>query len=138
MKRIHIKKAYQSLVPADQETLDYVNKLKYNEVYAVNISKARNYPLLQKYMVMIRKGYENTDIKDEKGNSPSLREYRIIMQRRAKLFNEYGGEKIDYSVAFDKMSEDEFEEVYSKVKQQVAYDIGSKEEDLELELLSDF
>jgi len=139
MADIFIKKDGWHLVATDQDSLEHIKKLKKDTDYRVKITKVRNHKFLQKYMVMIALGFENTTIVNKETLEPIPKDdYRKLMQKQAGLFNEYSGERIEMSVSYDKMNEEEFEKIYPKVKQQVAKDLGVTSEDLELQVMLEF
>ena len=133
--KLRVKKEGDKLVPADQESLDMVKTLPKDEVYTVTIKLCRNYKLLQKYMVLIKLGHDNT--RKIKG---SKEEYRDIMQIRAGYFTscltDIGTYVKAKSVAFDSMPEEEFQELYSRVLDQIILDLGADREFIENELLT--
>jgi len=136
---IYVIKDKWHLAPADQDSLTHIKKLKNDKHYKVKITEFRNYKFLQKYMVMISLGYENTQIVNMETLEPIPKDdYRKLMQKKAGLFNEYSGESIEISVSYEKMNEEQFEEIYPKVKQQVAKDLGVTSEVLELQVLEQF
>jgi hypothetical protein len=68
--------------------------------------------------------------------------YRKLMQIKAGYFKMYKTKKGSYiesdSIAFDKMTEEEFNKLYAGVKMQVAKDIGVTSDELELQILEQF
>jgi len=120
-------------LPADQSDLDKIVKLKRDEVYRCEIKIARNYEFLKKFMAMVKIGHDATQL-----DMPfdTYRHYVIV---KAGFFKTYTTKKgVFYepeSIAFDKMSEERFEEVYNRVLDVILQDIGVDKQTIEKELL---
>ena len=139
---IYVKKDKWHLCPADQDSLIHVKKLKKGVAYKVKITESRNYPFLQKYMVMITLGHENTQLKDLQGVTIPKDSYRKMMQIKAGFYKAYGTDKGTYiesdSISFGSMNQGTFDKLYTEVKQQVAKDLGCTSEELEMQVLTEF
>jgi len=124
------------LSPADQDSLDYVKKLSKTDVYKVTVKKARNYELLKKFFALIKAGHDNTKL------DLPIDIYRKVMIMRAGYFKSYNTGKGTHfeadSISFANKSEDEFQQIYKRVLEKVANDIGLSDEDLEIEVLTRF
>ena len=120
-------------LPASQSDLDKIVKLKRDEVYRCEIKIARNYEFLKKFMAMVKIGHDATQM-----NLP-FDVYREIMIMKAGFFRAYNtGKGVYYkaeSIAFDKMSEERFQEVYNRVLDVIIQDVGVDKQTIEKELL---
>jgi len=117
---------YLQICPASPEDFEIIKKLPKNEVNESQVKKSRNYKFLQKFMVMINKGFENT-----KSNINNIDFYRYVMTLKAGFVDyiDYNGETIPKakSVKFDKMDELEFEKLYNAVFSQIIIDTEADE-----------
>ena len=133
---IHIKKAKWHLAPADQDSLVYIKKMKNDKVYKVKITEARNYEFLQKFMVLIKLGHENS----KNLGHVSIDTYRSIVTCSAGFgkFIETPWGKLPEaeSISFGSMNQDKFENVYRKVFDVICIDIGSTSEEVEQEMIN--
>ena len=135
--KIYVIHTFNALVPSDATSEEALKTLNKNEVYEVSIKQARNYELLKKFMALVKVGHDNTKLE-----GMPFDVYRKLMLIRAGYYKMYVTDKGQYieadSISFSSMSERKFQEVYEKVKQVVATDIGVTNEELELEVLTDF
>jgi len=141
-KTIYIHRDGYHLIPNDQESLIHTKKLKLGKVYKVEITEARNYKFLQKFMALVKIGHENTQMVDDKGMPTNLpfSEYRGEVIVAAGYFDRYMlGDRIKdvpHSIAFGNMSEDKFQEVYRAVLDVICRDIGSTTDEIEQNLIN--
>ena len=84
-------------------------------------------------MALINVGCENSDL-----NMP-FDTYRRYMTIKAGFFKAYQTDKGVYyepmSISFASMSQDEFEDVYSRVLDKIIADIGATSEEIEKQLI---
>lgn len=118
------------LYPSDQ---DEKRKLKLGEDYKVVITRPRNVDFHRKLMALFNLGCENS-----KMNLP-FEVYRKIMTMRAGYFTAYATDKGTHyeadSISFAKMSQDTFDELYSRVIDVIIKDIGSTKEEIQQALI---
>ena len=142
--KIQVKKDGWHLVPANQEALEYIKKMSKDTEYSVDVTKTRNAKFHRKYFAMLSIGHANTRLVYEiTAETISAEDYRKTMQRQAGFvrvsLDEKGNKYInDESISFAKMTEDRFQEVYEKVKQEVLRDIGCTDQELEEQIAIEF
>lgn len=128
----HYAKKGDALVPQDQETLDWLRKKKEGQVFELNERNVRNYPFLKKCMALFRLGHENTQM------DLPFEAYRNIMTMKAGFYDAYNtGKGVHFeakSLAFDKMDEETFRDVYKRVREKISEDIGATNEQIDGEL----
>lgn len=111
----------EGLVPANDNDYEIKKKLKLGEVYEVRIQLFRNYKFHKKYFAMIRCAFEFLDEKQTEFFRNDIEYFRQTMELNAghvfKLYSITRKEEIEQvkSIAFDKMSESDFQELYEKV-----------------------
>ena len=136
MAKIYLKKEYNKLIPADEESLEHIKKLSKDEVYRVEIVKQRNYQYHKKFFALIKLGHENTSLQ------VPMDVYRKIMIVRAGFFTAYATGKGTYfepdSISFSNMSQEKFEDVYSRVLDQIVKDLDTTSEEIENQIRSFF
>jgi len=119
------------LYPSDQ---DEKKKLRIGGDYECDIKNPRNYEFHKKFFALIRLGHNNTKMLLPENI------YRKIMTMRAGYFETYDtGKGIHYepiSISFSNMSQDEFQEVYSRVLDKIIEDIGSTKKEIEDQLIN--
>jgi hypothetical protein len=125
------------LTSCDQESLDYIQKMKRGEVHAVKITKARNYGHHKKLFACLRIGYENTRMVEL--TEDGYREY--ILLKSGHFFTNTFPDYVQFkakSIAYDKLNKEDFEDLYPKAVQQVAKDLSITDKDLEEQILLEF
>ena len=136
MAKIYLKKEYDKLIPADEESLEHIKKLSKDEVYRVEIVKQRNYQFLKKYMALIKLAHENSSL------DMPIDSFRKWIQIRAGYYNAYTTDKGTYfeskSISFTKMNEKTFEELYSRVLDKIIEHLGTTSEEIENQIRSFF
>lgn len=121
--KILLLNTVQGLKPMYDTDYDEKKKLKLGVVYTADIKIARNYEFHKKYFALINCAFEylTLDIR-EKLFRDSIEPFRKTLQIAAGYFElVYSVERKEFveqasSIAFDKMSESEFSELYEKVK----------------------
>jgi hypothetical protein len=123
MDKILLQNTAHGLVPMYDDDYDEKKKLKLGVVYEAYIKTSRNYQFLKKYFALINCSWQylNEKIQDKvyHGNREEFRKsleitagfYETIYSLSRKEFIQ-----IPRSIAFDKMQEDEFRELYERVK----------------------
>lgn len=109
------------LVPMDKESIDNRYALKPSGIYQVDVKEVRNPKLLRKYFALISVAYEY--LPERMMQVYGVKEsFRKSMQVAAGYFetiydcNRNLYVRIPKSIAFDRMDESEFEELYERVK----------------------
>ncbi len=127
---IHVKRNRFDLTPCDQESLAHIKKMRKDKTYKINITEARNYEFLKKFMALVKVGCENS--KTITAPFDVYRKYIIIKAGYYKLYTTPKGSFIEAdSISFGSMSEDKFQEVYKAVLDQIILDIDSTKEEIE-------
>ena len=111
--KIYLKKSFYNLCPCDDDSLEKIKKLKTDETYYVDVKIARNYEFHKKYFSLMKLAYENQD----KYEDPTSFRYEVTM--RAGFYKTHITSKgttlfFPDSIAFDKMTAEQFEELFSK------------------------
>lgn len=124
----------QGLIPLYPSDFDEKRKLKLGQDYQVEVTNPRNVGFHRKFFAMLNVGHENTSL------DMPFETYRKYMTVKAGFFTAYQTPKGIYydpdSISFSSMSQDEFEEVYSRVLDKVIEDIGIDKEDIEKQLIN--
>jgi len=119
------------LYPSDQ---DEKRKLKVGQDYEADLRLPRNIQFHKKAFALFNIGHQNTSLE------LPFDVYRKIMTMRAGYFKAYQtGKGIYYeadSLAFGSMDQATFEDVYSRVLDEIIKDIGSTREDVEQQLIN--
>ena len=131
--KLFLRNTEKGLVPEYPEDFDEKKKLKIGVMYSVEIKKARNYEFHKKFFALIKVGHNNTKL-----NLP-FDVYRKVMIMKAGYFKAYNtGKGVYYeaeSIAFENMDEETFQDVYSRVLDQIILDIGATKEVIEKQLM---
>ena len=132
--KLLLKNTASGLIPLYDSDIDEKRKLTIGTVYEADIKHPRNYEFLKKFFALINLGHHNTKLE------LPISVYRKIMIMRAGYFTAYQTDKgVHYeadSISFGSKSEDEFQEVYSRVLDQIIKDIGLTSEVIEKELIN--
>ena len=139
--KIFVKNTSSGLIPMNDQDYENKRKLKIGEVYQVSVKLARNYRFHKKYFALINLAWEylnekqtemfkTMDVFRKTIEVASGYCERIYSIRKKEWFD------IPKSIAFDKMSEDEFSELYSNVLDMllkvVFFDMDEKQVENEL------
>lgn len=112
---------YGYLKPMYDGDFDEKKKLKLGKVYKANMTLARNYEFHKKYFKLINVAWELLGEKTHKFFR-TKESFRKTVEISAGWFDRvYSIKRNEWiedskSIAFDKMSQDEFEELYERVK----------------------
>lgn len=125
----------RGLVPKYDSDLDEKKKLTEGWTYWCEIKKARNYQFHKKFFALCKIGCENSQNVDM-----PLDAYRKYATIKAGYFKTYVTPKGNFieadSIAFENMSQEDFEQVYSAVLGFIINDTGATKEVIEHELIS--
>ena len=132
--KILCRNTLQGLVPLYPSDYDEKRKLKLGQDYVCEITNPRNIGFHKKFFALINIGHENTKLK------MPLDTYRKYITVKAGFFTAYETAKVIYydpdSISFASMSQDKFEEVYSRVLDKIIEDIGVTEEEISKQLIN--
>lgn len=113
-----------TLAPNDDEAQDYLRKLKVGQGVQVKVTRTRNYRFLRKYFALLHLAFdqwEPEEVQTRHGITPekSFERFRkdvaILAGYYEAAYRLNGDVRIEAkSISFASMSEDEFEELYSK------------------------
>lgn len=132
--KIFVRNTLTGLVPLYPSDQDEKRKLKLGADYEADIKNPRNIGFHKKFMAMINIGCENSNLE------MPFDTYRKYLTIRAGYFTAYQTPKgLFYdadSISFANKSQDQFEEIYSRVLDQVIADIGVTSEEIEKQLIN--
>jgi hypothetical protein len=130
--KLFARNTINGLVPLYPSDFDQKRKLKLGADYEVEIKNPRNIGFHRKFFALLNVGHENT------GLDMPFETYRRYLTIKAGFFNAYQTPKgIFYeamSISFASMEQDQFEEVYSRIMDEVVRDIGVSSEDINKQL----
>lgn len=106
---------------AYDEDREAIKRLKHDEIYEVDIKEQRNAAFHRKYFALFRIAweYQNEDTQKFFGCMDTWRKAVEVMAGNFEL--EYSLDRHEWiqrskSIAFDKMSEEEFQDLYERIK----------------------
>jgi hypothetical protein len=133
---IYLRNTINGLIPLYPSDFDEKRKLKLGQDYKANITNPRNYEFHKKFFALVNIGHENTSLE------MPFNTYRKYIIQKAGYFKTYATHKgvmIEAdSISFSSMTQDEFEELYSRVIDVIIKDIGSTTEEIEIQLTEFF
>jgi len=133
---IYLRNTINGLIPLYPSDFDEKRKLKLGQDYKANITNPRNYEFHKKFFALMNIGHENTSLE------MPFDTYRRYIIQKAGYFKSYATPKGVYfeadSISFASMSQDKFEELYSRVIDVIIKDIGSTTEEVEMQLAEFF
>lgn len=116
-----VMKANGGLFPYSDDDSEKIKKLRSNVVYTISCTTKRNVHFHRKYFALINTAWEYlTEAQERKYGSKEA--FRKTIQIAAGYYEpvfdlqEERFFKAPLSIAFDKMTEEEFEEMYNRVK----------------------
>lgn len=131
------------LVPIDDDAYNAKQKLKVGQVYETDIKLDRNYRFHKKYFALISIAWEyllENEVKEYR-TKEIFRKWCEIQAGNCDVVRLQDGTyiRLPKSIAFDQMGEDEFSEVYERVKDVIWDKIGDRVTKEEFErVLSNF
>lgn len=142
--KINVLNTVQGLVPLTDDDYDEKKKLKLGRKYTVSVKEARNYDFHKKYFALINLTWEYLNEEQEKFFNNSKEVFRKSLEvtaghcERIFSFKEKNWVDIPKSVAFDKMDEFEFRDLYDSVKNVIFSSIlrGISEEEFNKNLIN--
>ena len=142
--KVHFYKTISGLVPADPESEAWYQKVKQGAVVSVEAKTVRNYKFHKKYFALLNIGYDNfnpAQINSKYGivtkNFSQFRSDCIILAGFYETWARLDGSVriVPKSISFAKMTEEEFDDLYSKtidVLLKFIYDKNMNKEKLDL------
>lgn len=131
--KLLLRNTISGLVPLYPSDMDEKRKLKLGHDYEAEIKNPRNIGFHRKFFSLINVGHENSKL------DMPMDTYRKYITMKAGYFKAYNTPKGTYyepeSISFSNMSQDQFEEVYSRVLDKIIEDIGATKEDIEKQLI---
>ena len=121
--KVYLSKTQVGLIPADNHTIEWFNKLKFGAVVSADFKRVRSYRFLKKYFALLNLAFdqwEPGEINSKYGvPEKNFDRFRADVTILAGFFESTirldGSVRIEpKSVSFAKMTEDEFGELYSK------------------------
>ena len=132
--KILCRNTISGLVPLYPSDYDNKRKLKLGQDYECDITNPRNVGFHRKFFALLNIGFENSGLR------LPFEVYRKHILIKAGYFKVYTIEdKVYYeaeSISFASKSQDEFEEIYSRVCDIILADIGATREDIEKQLIN--
>jgi len=122
--RVNLRKMDSVLIPDDEDTSDWISKMKYGQVVSADFKKPRNYDFHKKYFALIKFAYENWQPSEAtmpkwEGVVPTksfdrFRKDLIILTGRSyAVWRVDGSFRIEAdSISFARMTEEEFNKLY--------------------------
>ncbi len=120
--KFNVVNTMQGLVPAQDDDFDAKKKLKIGEVYQVSIKQFRNYAFHKKYFALIGCAWEYQNERVQTHFKESIELFRKTVEISAGHCDlVYSIERKEWvevpkSIAFDKLSEADFQNLYDRVK----------------------
>jgi hypothetical protein len=128
------KNTLSGLVPLYPADFDEKRKLRLGIDYEVSVTNPRNVGFHRKFFALLNVGHENTHL------DMPFETYRKYITVKAGYFKAYQTPKgLFYdpeSISFSNMTQDQFEEVYSRVLDKIIEDIGATKSEIEAQLVS--
>lgn len=134
MGKIYCRNTHFGFIPVYDSDMDEKKKLKLDEVYSLDYKPERNYQFHKKFMALCKLGCENS----KKVTMPfdSYRKYATIKAGYANVYKTPKGYFVEaQSIAFDKMDEQQFQEVYNRVLDFIMIDTGADKQFIEKNLI---
>ena len=132
--KLLLRNTLSGLMPLYPSDFDEKRKLKLGQDYEAEIKNPRNVGFHRKFFALVNLGHENTSI------DMPFETYRKYLIMKAGYFKTYQTPKGTFyepdSISFGSMSQDQFEEVYSRVLDKVIEDIGVTKQDIETQLIN--
>jgi hypothetical protein len=118
MAECYLYRSGFAFLPASQSDMDILYQFKENEPFKVKVTKARNYENHKRFFALLKLGFEN----QESFTAPEW--FRTFITMKAGYVESCQGPDGNWmfrpkSIAFDKLDELEFRELYRAVSQQI-------------------
>lgn len=118
--KIYVKNTQSGLIPMDSDDYDLKKRLKIGEVYSVDVKLVRNYQFHKKYFALINCAWEYLTEKQQTffKTIENFRKTIEVAAGHCEPFYSHDRKEwfdIPKSIAFDKMDNKSFEDLYSRV-----------------------
>lgn len=122
MKAFFQKQVNSTLAPANQESEEYISKLKIGDGVSVEIKKVRNYEFLKKYFALLDFAYDQWEPEERTYKGQVVAKNREKFRSDIQILSGYGvpvinikGESriVSKSISFAKMNDESFGKLYS-------------------------
>lgn len=115
----HFLKVNGALYPATDKDREVLSKIKAGEAVKLKFTRARNYQYHKKYFAMLNLAFDYWEPPENMVAEKNFDRFRKDVTILAGYYNQYvrldGETRVEAkSIAFGNMSEDEFEQLYSK------------------------
>lgn len=120
--KLNLQNTARGLVPLYDDDYEEKKKLKIGEIYSAEIKLIRNYDFLRKYFALLNCAWEYQNEKVQEHFHNSKENFRKTVQIAAGYCETYYSiSRKDWieeskSISFEKMKEEEFAELYNRVK----------------------
>lgn len=119
--KIKVQNTVRGLVPLTDEDYDDKRKLKIGEIYEVTVRQVRNYQFHKKYFALINLSWEYLNEEQQKffKTKEVFRKSLEITAGHCDVVYSFETKSYHHtpkSISFEKMKEDEFSELYERVK----------------------
>ena len=132
--KILCRNTITGLVPLYPSDYDEKRKLKLGQDYEVTIKNPRNVGFHRKFFALLNVGHENSKL-----DMPfeTYRKYIIMKAGYFKTYQTPRGVFYDAeSISFTSKSQDEFEDIYSRVLDKIIEEIGLTKPEIEKQLIN--
>ena len=134
--KLYLRNTLAGLIPLYDSDFTEKRKLKLNTDYLADIVNPRNIGFHKKFFALINLGHKNTKLELP---FESYRAYVLMKAGYVKTFTTPNGLMfLPDSISFANKTQDQFEEVYSRVIDVIIKDIGVTSEEIEKELIEFF
>lgn len=128
--KINLLNTPYGLVPIDDDAYEVKQKLKVGQVYEADVKLERNYKFHKKYFSLIRIAWEyllENEVKEFR-TKEIFRKWCEIEAGNCDVVQLQDGSflRLPKSIAFDQMGEDEFSDLYERVKDVIWDKIGDR------------
>ena len=125
-------KGLGGLKPLNTEDEEKLKTLPKDWEGFITLKQPRNYQFHKKYFALINLGFDNQE------DYNNVDHYRKVMQMKAGFYDMVKTDKgilpLPKSISFNKMEENEFQDLYGKVLENVAMHLGLQENELSNEV----
>lgn len=129
MKIALVKQLDNSFKSAFDSDYDFIKKLKAGEIYFFEVKRERNIGFHRKFFVLIKMVFQNQEHYD---NQDKLRKDLLVSAGIYDTRISFWGEEIKEakSISFTKMTQSEFDEMYSKVLDEIVTHFNFGKQDI--------
>ena len=139
--RMLVKNTERGLLPCYESDVDERKRLALGEFYWVDIKLARNYEFHKKFFALLKLAFDNLP-EGLEARYPNLEAFRedllLRIGKTRRVLSRQGYVDVAASIAFEKMGQDEFEELYRQVWNEITknfVELGDTPEEIKEELI---